>query len=414
MLKISKTEARRFLLRHQSLYPPRQMEGDDAITAFIQKVGCIQYDPLNRVGRNADLVLQSRCRHYAEQILYDLLYEKRALIDAWDKNMAIMSVCDWPYLERSRRYYKGRYKHRTKEFAPVRREIEEKLAAKGHLNSGHIDQNHKVDWGWAPAQISRATLESMYHCGELIIHHKEGTRKYYALPQKHLPDELLKMRDPNRTEKAYFEWYVARRIRSVGMLWHKSGDAWLGIHGLKKDQRSDAIKRLLKKGIIREVKIDGIETDFYIKEEDIHQLGHSDEHHQAAIIAPLDNLMWDRNLIAQLFDFEYKWEVYTPVSKRKYGYYVLPVLYADKFIARFEPVIDGKAQKMIILNWWWEDDITPDADMICALVSCFTAFMKFVRVHKISFRGNAKKAKLDWIKKCVSFVCEKCGHENML
>jgi len=71
-------------------------------------------------------------------------------------------------------------------------------------------------------------------------------------------------------------------------------------------------------------------------------------------MAPLDNMLWDRLLVHKVFDFQYTWEVYVPQEKRKYGYYVLPVLYRNSFIARFEPIKYEKGLPFIIKNWWWE------------------------------------------------------------
>jgi uncharacterized protein YcaQ len=71
-------------------------------------------------------------------------------------------------------------------------------------------------------------------------------------------------------------------------------------------------------------------------------------------IAPLDNFIWDRPMIEYLFDFRYRWEVYTPKAKREYGYYVLPIIYGDQFLGRFEPRFDKKTNKLIILNLWIE------------------------------------------------------------
>ena len=76
------------------------------------------------------------------------------------------------------------------------------------------------------------------------------------------------------------------------------------------------------------------------------------------VLAPLDNLLWDRDMIARLFDFHYSWEVYAPVEKRKYGYYVLPVLYGDRFAARFEPEPQRGDASLVIKNWWWEKDFS--------------------------------------------------------
>ena len=80
----------------------------------------------------------------------------------------------------------------------------------------------------------------------------------------------------------------------------------------------------------------------------------------ATFIGPLDNLIWDRDLIRWLFDFDYTWEVYKPAAQRKYGHYVLPVLYGDRFIARVEPIFDRKARVLTVVNWWWEVGVAPD------------------------------------------------------
>ena len=65
-------------------------------------------------------------------------------------------------------------------------------------------------------------------------------------------------------------------------------------------------------------------------------------------LAPLDNLIWDRELIKELFDFDYKWEIYTPVKDRKFGYYVLPVLYGEDFAGRIETARNKKNNRFII------------------------------------------------------------------
>jgi uncharacterized protein len=88
-MQITKIQARRFLLAYQGLLPPRKLKGKTGILAFISQVGCIQYDPLDIVGNNPDLVLQSRVQGYRREMLKELLYEDRKLLDGWDKMMAI-------------------------------------------------------------------------------------------------------------------------------------------------------------------------------------------------------------------------------------------------------------------------------------------------------------------------------------
>ncbi len=88
-------------------------------------------------------------------------------------------------------------------------------------------------------------------------------------------------------------------------------------------------------------------------------------------------MMWDRNLINDIFDFKYKWEIYTPQSERKYGYYILPVLYGDKIIGRIEPVYDRKNRKLNILNIWYESDTKLTKDMENSIMSTIKRFENF-------------------------------------
>jgi uncharacterized protein YcaQ len=110
VINISKEELRRFLVVYQGLYTNNTFIGEEGIKKFIERVGCIQYDPLNIVGRNADLVIQSRIEDYDPVMLEDLLYNKRELIDGWDKMMSIYCTEDWPYFERIRNKKKKKLK----------------------------------------------------------------------------------------------------------------------------------------------------------------------------------------------------------------------------------------------------------------------------------------------------------------
>jgi uncharacterized protein YcaQ len=109
----------------------------------------------------------------------------------------------------------------------------------------------------------------------------------------------------------------------------------------------------------------------------------------------LDNLLWDRKFIKALFGFDYRWEVYKPVAERQYGYYVLPILYGDRFVARFEPGFDKKSRKLTIKNWWWEPEVNPSET---ALIECFQAFKAYLHAQKIvPERKIKKRADLSWL-----------------
>lgn len=179
---------------------------------------------------------------------------------------------------------------------------------------------------------------------------------------------------------------VLRRIGGIGLFWSKSGDAWLGTEINSKD-RAASLTRLLKAGKIIEVRITDLETPFYMRSADrsclegLPDSGRSMD--RAAILAPLDNLLWDRRLVKALFDFDYRWEVYKPVAERQYGYYVLPVLYGDHFVARFEPGRDKRGKVLIIKNWWWEPGVRRREKLDRALRRCFQDFLNYLGADRI-------------------------------
>ena len=107
----------------------------------------------------------------------------------------------------------------------------------------------------------------------------------------------------------------------------------------------------------------------------------------AAFIGPLDNLIWDRDLIRWLFDFDYTWEVYKPAAQRKYGHYVLPVLYGDRFVARVEPIFDRKARVLTIVNWWWEA-VSCRTRRWWRAGECLAAFGRYLGAGEVGWGGR--------------------------
>lgn len=397
-LTITKQQARRFILAHQGLWPPYELEGKPGVLDYIRRVGCIQFDPLNIVGHNPELVLQARVADFYPVMLQELLYKDRRLVDGWDKMMSIYCVQDWPYFQRRResaRRNPGKSPGPVESILPqVRRAIEEQ----GPLSSIDLDFDQTVDWSWAPTRLARAALESMHSWGELIVHHKVHTRKVYDFASRHIPQELLSAPDPNETEGQFHDWYVLRRIGSMGLIWAKSGGAWLGMLGIKSQARKAALARLLEQDKIVRVDVEGINTPLYIRSQDAPTLDRSlnFDHAlpRAAIIAPLDNLLWDRRFVEALFGFSYVWEVYKPAAERRYGYYVLPILYGDRFVARFDPGRDKKRGALIVKKWWWEPCVTPTQEMQAELICCFERFLNYLGANQLEIEQTG----LDWLR----------------
>ncbi len=400
-LIINKQQARRFMLSHQGLWPPYSFKGKSGILDFIKRVGSIQFDPLNIAGRNPEIVLQARIAGFTPQMLNELLYKERRLLDGWDKMMCIYSLEDWQYFKRYRDAALNRYLKSNDSISEVLPQMRKLIEEKGPLSSLDLDFDNKVNWAWGPTRLSRAALEGMYFWGELVIHHKINTRRVFDFAYHHIPKEILEAPEPNETDQQYREWHVLRRIGSVGLLWGRSGDAWIGIKGTKSKERSEALSGLLDKKKIQEVYIEDMTAPMYIRtcdRERLNSIVSSDKvYNKAAVIAPLDNLIWDRRLTKEIFDFDYRWEVYKPEKERQYGYYVLPVLYRDKFAARFEPARDKETGGLIIKNWWWEKGVKQTKLMQEALCDCFKRFCRFLDTDVLVISDTAKESDISWL-----------------
>ena len=391
-LYISKDEMRKFLVIYQGLYTNKQFVGKEGILDYFKRVGCIQFDPLQVVGRNPDLVLQSRINNYSREMLFDLLYKDRSLIDGWDKMMAIYLTSDWPYFQRLRMEKQTeveatlRYRNSIEalDYIDVIREF---ITKNGASLSSKIDVGSVKKGRWGHGKLSSATMDYMFNIGILGISEKINNQKVYDLIERLIPKDILDVKDPFKNDNDYYKWCIKRRIGSIGLYWGRNGGGWIGYSISNKSLRETILQQLLEEGEIVPVVVEDLEKEkFYIRHEDVKIFNDMKEvvDPKVSFIAPLDNLLWDRKLTKEIFDFEYSWEVYLPVEKRKYGYYVLPVLYGDKLIARFEPDVQRGKDPLRIKNWWWEEGIKPTGNMMDKVMEAFTRFCRYLNTDNLS------------------------------
>ncbi|MCZ8535373.1 winged helix-turn-helix domain-containing protein [Psychrobacillus psychrodurans] len=385
MIQLTNRQARQFLLLKHGLLGKYKFNGKQGVLDFARQVNCIQYDPIDVCGKNAELVLQSRIKGFTKGMLYELLYEDRSLVDYPDKNLAIIPVEDWPYFERYRQAAR-RNAERYPEMEVLTAQARAHIQKHGALSSNDLKLNGDFSWQsvihWSGGNnSSRSVLEQMYSTGELIIHHKKGKRKYYDIAKKHIQPNLLNASEPLEDELEHHKWRVLRRISSVGLLWNRASDAWLNIWGLKAAQRNEVFRQLLQESSIVAVAVEQMKDTLYCVAEDLPLieavLQNQEQKLRCELIAPLDNFMWDRKLINKVFDFDYTWEIYTPAIKRKFGYYVLPLLYGESFIGRAEIIADRKTGTLIVKNIWYENGVKQTTLLQTALSSCFQRFALF-------------------------------------
>jgi uncharacterized protein YcaQ len=381
---ISCQQARRFLLLHQQLLPPRSLMGKAGIQRFIRKVACIQFDPVNVVGRNPDLVLHARVKNYSPRLLDELLYKDRTLIDGWDKVSCIHLPADWPYFSRFRQRMLEKWWHDGNNESRLAKELLETIRDQGPYDSSRSLNKETVIWNWGrPARRERAALEILLAINVVGIASRNGNRRSFDLIERLLPEAIRTSPDPNRTLEEYHDWHVLRRIGSLGLAQIGATEFWLGIQYMKSPERKSAIERLLKAGSVKEVEIKELPgKPFFIRSSDLPTLHKAavkaEETPQASFLPPLDNLLWDRKLLYWIFGFDYKWEQYTPAEKRNYSHYALPVLYGERFIARADLQLDRRSRTLTINHWWWEEEVKPGSAMRRSLKKALGQFCSYL------------------------------------
>ena len=396
MAIMTREQARRFILSKQGLLGKYRFVGKAGAYRYIRQAGCIQYDPVDVCGKNAELTLQSRVRGFTKKMLADLLYKDRLLVDYTDKELSIWPSEDWPFFS----VYRDRSKLHGAGFPGIP-ELEEQAVAyirkNGPVSSDTLPIQGKVFWhssmhwsgnwhGTSPA--ARSVLEQLYTDGVLLIHHKSGSRKFYDLADKYFSRDLLDAENPFPDEMSFLEWRIRRRIGAVGLLWNRRSDALLGIE-MTTEQRNAAFEKLEADGMIQRASVEGIRFPLYFLTEDLPLVeavlsDAVDLRQRLEFLAPLDPVLWDRKLVEAIWDYQYSWEIYTPAEKRKFGYYVLPILYGEKLAGRIEAAADRKAETLVIKNLWYESGIRQTKKLNAAVDAAIGRLAKFNDCSRIA------------------------------
>ena len=397
---LSSDHARRFLVRRQLLNPPRSLPAEpESVLRVVERLGSVQFDPLEVPGaRSNDLMLHARIKNFRREWTDGWLYAplgERRLIELYNKSLNILPIEELP-LHRAawEQWRDGLENGVLREHAELVAIILQRVERDGQLSTDAFrDIEHRVEWWWdsegtSTTRAAKAVMESLFVIGRLGIARREGSRRYYDLIERLVPADLLAVQaDAPRQHRHR----LLSRHRGVGLMAvGGAGELVLGT-GTAAD-RARITAAFVEEGALIPVAVEGFREARHVLADELPMLEATAAPARRAtpsvsFLAPLDPLMWDRRLVKGLFGFDYIWEVYVPASKRRHGYYVLPILFGDRLVGRIEPRFVRATRALRIAGTWFEDGFGPmeEPGFIPALADALDAYRRFIGARSVTW-----------------------------
>jgi len=352
--EISIEDARFLALKNQKLLERDNHHTKKDLHKIIEKIGYAQIDTISIVERAHHHILWTRLPAYKKSILDELMKEKK-IFEYWSHAAAFLPMKDYRFSLRRKENYKERYKAWANKNKKIIDFARDRITNEGPLQSKDFEHPPRIKKGWWDWKPTKEALEYLFHTGEFMVAERKNFQKVYDLTERVLPKKF-------DTAAPSYEEHCEHLIMSAinangfasqkGMFYLRRGDSKIPL---------SVINRLAEEKKIIPVKINGVEEEkYYTTKENLKQLNKKDFDKDVHILSPFDNLVIQRKRLKTLFDFDYVIECYVPAAKRKFGYYVLPILYGDEFIGRLDAKADRGNNLFRIINLWFEDNAKPD------------------------------------------------------
>jgi uncharacterized protein len=391
--------ARRFILGKQGLWPGRRWRGVQGAEQAIYAMEYLQLDPLQMIARSQDIQLHSRVIGYAPNLWETVTYEQRKFFD-WGNWLAVRPMAELPYwrvVMRRDGATNSRIQAVAREHAEAIVEMRAILRERDTVSNRDFKMASRTRTeSYRGRKDSALALYYLWLTGEVMTHHRNRFERIYALAEKVAPAALL-------TEVADADadrFLVKKEVGFNGLArLNRSSDAYE--RGDANNAAKKLFKAMLADGDLIPVQVEGWKQLHYALGSDLETLNalsaggvpaawtplEATTTEEVAFLSPLDPVS-ARGRAKVLFDFDYVWEVYKPVQQRKFGYYVLPVLWGDQLVARFDSKFDRATDTFTILGFWLEDEaLGKDEAFAEALAKGFRRFVGFLGASKFDAKA---------------------------
>ncbi len=330
-------EARSIAIASAGLAKPRPKSGEVSPNDFervARQLNIVQVDSVNVLVRAQYMPFFSRLGIYPLEMLHRYAYEDRNMFEYSVHEASLVPMDHLPMI-----------RHRMEEWRPWHRwselmdehpglldSIVEEVESRGPTAVADI-QNKGERYGYWGTSTAKLVLETLTYQGVLAVSDRIKSPRRYDLFERVVSNQTTSYHSLPKPEAHRAMMKLAIKSLGIGTI----ADC-ADYYRIKRNDATKAIRHLVEIGEIERVKVEGVSREMFAVP-GIKVPGLSSD--VSAIVSPFDPVAWFRDRLEWLFDFEYRIEIYTPVKKRKYGYYVLPFILGNRFVAR----VDLKADR---------------------------------------------------------------------
>lgn len=392
-IPVSKKAVRRFLLKVNGLAsaPTRLRRAAGVFDALdvIRQIQCVQLDSVASVERNHHLVLAARVGPGFKPHWHNDMLAQGQLFEYMANAACILPIEDYPLYECIRRHYRQSRAEQLETYRPVAESVLARIKEEGPLASSDFVSAERVNGYWdnkePKTKVTSHVLNLLHDSGQIRVVGRQGILRTFDLTERTVPAELLEqaraLSDEEAESRMLHQYMRAYRVFDIG----DPRFGWAPSVARKKKQ---LIEQSIEAGLVVPLRIEGVDKPYYILAEDLDELMECGQDSgqvsdKVVFLPPLDNLLWRRPRLLDLFDFDYKWEIYTPAAKRIYGSYTMPILQGDRLIGRIDPRLDRKRGVLQILMLQLEPGIRVTKSLKKQMHKAVKAFSLFHGAHSV-------------------------------
>jgi uncharacterized protein YcaQ len=357
--QLSLSEARRIALAAQGLDRPRPRRASaQHVSRVIRQLGLVQIDYVNVVAPAHYLVLFSRLGPYEKSLLDDVVYRRREFTEQWAHEASIVPIEAWPLLRHRRETHRVRpwgFEKFLERHPGYVDWVVEQVRARGPLAADELPEPEgiprRIPGAWF-GSVPRAVLEAHFGRGALAVDRRRPDfARVYDLAERVIPPE----HHPRRVEREEAQ----RELVCLAARSHGVGTAadLADYYRMPVREARPRIAELVESGELREVRVEGWREPAYL-----HRAARLPRQiRAAALLPPFDPVIWRRERAGRLFGFDYRFEIFVPQAKRKWGCYVMPFLLGDRLAARVDLKADRSQRRLLVLAAYLEPHAKPAA-----------------------------------------------------